>query len=95
MNKQLVIRILLIVLPLLFLASGVLAASSANYAVDWQTLSAGGAPAASSSGQVTLNGSLGQAAIGPSAGSHSSLWAGFWIRVRQAMIKIFLPTVLR
>ena len=95
MSKSLLITVTLLVLLLLLLASGALAASSANYSMDWQLLSAGGAPAASSSGHVSLNGSLGQTSIVSSSGSHASLWAGFWYRLKKAWADVFLPTILR
>jgi hypothetical protein len=95
MSKTRLIPITLLALLLLLLASGALAASTAQYAVDWQVLSAGGAPAASSSGHVSMNGTLGQTAIGPSSGSQASLWAGFWYSIKQAVLDFFLPIVLR
>jgi hypothetical protein len=86
---------------LIFLLAGVVwAGSSDNYAIDWQVMSGGGAPA-SGSGGVTLNGSLGQTAVGPSAGGDVSLGAGYWIGARPvapvppADWFIFLPVVVR
>ena len=95
MSRTRLVPITLLVLLLLLLASGALAASSAHYSIDWQVLSAGGAPAASNSGHFTINGSLGQTAIGPSSGSHVSLWAGFWYNIKQAVMDFFLPIILR
>jgi hypothetical protein len=95
MSKSRLIPITFLALLLLLLASGALAASSAHYAVDWQVLSAGGAPAASNSGHVAMNGTLGQTAIGPSSGSQTSLWAGFWYSIKQAVIDLFLPIIVR
>ena len=60
-------------------------------------LSGGGAPAASGSGRVALNGSLGQSAIGVSAlGSGGTvLRSGYWPGTAQAGWEILLPIVLR
>ena len=95
MSKTRLLPVTLLALLLLFLSSGALAASSAHYAIDWHVLSAGGAPAASSSGHVSLNGSLGQTAIGPSYDSQTSLWAGFWHSIKQAVLNLFLPTIIK
>ena len=80
---------------LLFLLAGVAwARSSDHYAVDWQVLSGGGAPAASGSGHVALNGTLGQTAIGPGASTHADLGAGFWYGMGERMHAVYLPLVL-
>ena len=93
MTKSRFIPFTILLLLLLLLASGALAASSANYAIDWQVLSAGGSPAASSSGHISLNGTLGQTTIGPSYDNHASLWAGFWQSIKQAVLDLFLPII--
>jgi hypothetical protein len=86
---------------LIFLLVGVAwAGSSDNYAIDWQVMSGGGA-SASSPGWVTLNGSLGQTAIGPLANGDESvkLGAGYWSSVVSGEPPltqfIFLPVVVR
>jgi len=86
---------ILLALLILFLVNGVLAASSVQYSIDWQSMNTGGAPAESGSGHISLNGSLGQTAIGPSSGSQSSLWAGFWHSIQQALMDLFMPIVMR
>ena len=81
---------------LLFLLAGVVwAGSSANYAVEWWVMSGGGAPAAPGSGAVALNGSLGQTAIGPSAGGGYDLGAGYWYGLGGRVHRVYLPTILR
>lgn len=81
---------------LIFLLIGVVwAGSSAHYAIDWQLLSGGGAPAASGSGDVALNGSLGQTAIGTSGSEHYSLGAGYGYGTAPGEQRIYLPIVLR
>lgn len=83
----------LVLLPLL-LVVGVVWAAAASPAVDWEVLSGGGAPA--SAGEVTLNGSLGQTAIGPSSGGEVTLGAGFWYGIGGAeRYRVYLPIVLR
>jgi len=62
---------------LVVLVAGVAGAGqSASYAVNWQVLSGGGAPA--SAGTVSLNATLGQTAIGPSTSTSYKLGAGYW-----------------
>ncbi len=80
---------------LVLLAVGVgWAGASDGPAVDWAVLSGGGAPA--SAGQVTLNGSLGQTAIGPAAGGEVSLGAGFWYGLGGAgLYRVYLPILAR
>jgi hypothetical protein len=82
---------------LIFLVAGTAwAGRSAHYAIDWQVLSGGGAPA--SIGNVSLNGSLGQTAIGPSASTSYNLDAGYWFE-RVAAIpgsrQFYLPLVVK
>ena len=100
MSKARVLRVpslllLLLLLAGLAVAGAVGAGSSAHYAVDWQVLSGGGAPALSGSGHVALNGTVGQTAIGLSSASHGSLDAGFWYCAGQGVYPIYLPLVQR
>lgn len=85
----------LVALLLLLLAGVAWAGSSVHYAVDWQVLSGGGAPALSTSGNTSLNGTLGQTAIGLSGSSYGSLSAGFWYSAGEAAHQIYLPGVFR
>lgn len=81
---------------LIFLMAGVAwAGGSANYAVEWQVLSGGGAPAESVSGVVALNGTLGQTVIGPSSDSIASLGAGYWYGMGKENNWIYLPIVIQ
>ena len=84
----------LLVLSVLLLGGVAWAGSSDNYAVDWWVMSGGGAPAVSGFGEVALDGSLGQTAIGPSAGGDATLGAGYWLEEEPAPY-IYLPVVLR
>jgi hypothetical protein len=98
MSRTHVLRVGLAALSLLLLvglalAGIVWAGSSDGTAVDWSLLSGGGAPA--SGGLVTLNGTLGQTAIGPGANTHADLGAGFWYGLGEGVYEIYLPVVLR
>jgi hypothetical protein len=96
MSKTRVLRIGLLALLLLLmslLAGAVWAGSSDGPAVDWEVLSGGGAPAAA--GGVTLNGTLGQTAIGLSSAGTRVLGAGFWYAAGKGVYDIYLPVVLR
>ena len=92
-------RMVLLILVLLLTVLGATAAwagSSGDMEVSWQVLSGGGAPVAAGSGQVALNGSLGQTAIGPAAGGDNALGSGFWYGVGPALTeKLYLPALLR
>jgi hypothetical protein len=82
---------------LIFLLAGVAGAGrSAHYAIDWQVLSGGGAPA--SAGTVSLNASLGQTAIGPSSSASYGLSAGYWLE-RGALApgsrRLYLPLIFK
>jgi hypothetical protein len=100
MSRAQVIRAGLAALSLLLLAGLALASiawagSADGTAVDWSVLSGGGAPAESSSGNVALNGSLGQTAIGSSSGPGATLGAGFWYGLGEGAYRLYLPVVLR
>ena len=78
---------------LLFLLVGVAwARSYGNRAIDWEVMNGGGAPA--SGGSVTLDGSLGQTAVGPSTSSSYSLGAGYWAAIEGEQ-RTYLPLVVR
>jgi hypothetical protein len=89
---------LLTLILLAFLGAAVAwAGSSTHVDLFWQVFSGGGAPAASGSGRVALNGSLGQAAIGvsSSSGGGTVLRSGYWPGTAGAGWEILLPIVLR
>ena len=96
MDERARTALLILVLLLATLGTAVAWASSSDHvAVDWQVLSAGGAPALSGSGRLALNGSLGQTAIGPAAAGVSSLGAGYWYGLGERRYQVYLPLVLR
>ena len=100
MSRAPVIRAALAALSLLLLAglslAGIVwAASSDGAAVDWSVLGSGGVPAESSSGTVTLNGTLGQTAIGSSSGTDATMGAGFWYGLGEGAYQLYLSLVLR
>jgi hypothetical protein len=98
-NKLQFVALILILLAALILAGAAWAGNSANYAVNWQVLSGGGAPVESASGVVVLNGSLGQTAAGISSASQSNLGSGFWYGMNLedmwASLRIYLPITLQ
>ena len=69
------------------------AGSSDGTTLDWSVLGGAGAPA--SGGAVTLNGTLGQTAIGASTGTGATLGAGFWYGLGEGAYEIYLPVTLR
>jgi hypothetical protein len=79
----------------LFCIRTVWAESSDGTGMNWQVLSAGGAPAASTSGHVSMNSTLGQTAIGPSSAGQTTLWAGFWHSIKQVLMNTFIPIIMR
>ena len=93
MYKARLLLAVILAIVLLLVINGALAAGATHYSTTWQVLSAGGAPAASTSGRVSMNGTLGQTAIGASSGNHTSLWVGFWSSFKQALLDFFLPIV--
>jgi hypothetical protein len=76
MKKTHMVALGLATLLILLVAGVAGAGQSASYAVNWQVLSGGGAPA--SAGDVSLNATLGQTAIGPSTSTSYKLGAGYW-----------------
>jgi hypothetical protein len=64
---------------LIFAAAAMLLVSSAraqNYSIDWYTIAGGGG--ASSGGNFTLSGTIGQPATATMSGGNFSLTGGFW-----------------
>jgi hypothetical protein len=99
MMKSRIALACLAALLIFLIAGGAWAGSSANFAVVWQVLVGGGAPAESDSGTVALNGTLGQPIIGPSSSSTAGLEAGYWYAVGKeinwASQPIYLPVVIQ
>jgi hypothetical protein len=67
------------------------AASSTQYAVDWDQTSAGGASMSSST--YRLNGTAAQPVTGISTSSTYSLCTGYWCGI-ESQYPIYLPVVL-
>lgn len=97
MDKTRTAVFVLLALAVLTVGGVAWASNSANYAFPWQVLSGGGAPA--TGGNVALNGSLGQTAVGPSTSASYSLGAGYWYGIGAAppvgSVKMYLPLVFR
>ncbi len=96
MNRRARTAFLTLVLLLLTLLAGAAWAGGSDHpGVDWSVLGSGGATTESSSGDVLLNGSLGQTAIGSSSGPGAALGAGFWYGLGKGAYRLYLPVVLR
>lgn len=95
--KKLPRVILGLTFSLILLVGVAQAGSSANYAINWQVFSGGGMPA--SAGTVTLNGSLGQTAIGPASSSTFGVNSGYWYGITKqspespGASNIYLPLI--
>jgi len=85
----------LMVLLLSMIAGAAWAGSYNGIVLDWFVLGGGGEPAESSSGNVSLNGTLGQTSIGSSAAIQGELSAGFWYGLGKGEATIYLPIVLK
>lgn len=98
MHKRLT-RLLLGLLLALVLGSGIVVASStwqssANYAVPWDVLSAGGGEMASTN--YALDGTVGQPSIGPVSSSSYAIGGGYWVRIGGTdSMEVYLPLVVR
>ncbi len=91
MKKTHIAALGLAALLICLVAGTVWAGQSAHYAINWQVLSGGGAPA--SAGTISLNGSLGQTAIGPSTSTSFKLGAGYWLE--QVGSTLYLPIIVK
>jgi hypothetical protein len=93
-------RTTLLLLILLLASLGAMVAwagSSTHVDLFWQVLSGGGAPAASGSSRIALNGSIGQATIGVSSstGGDTLLRSGYWPGTAEAGWEVLLPIIIR
>lgn len=99
MKKLRIVSFGLAVLLIMLLAQVAGAGSSANYAINWQVLSGGGAPA--SAGTITLNGSLGQTAVGLASNSTLGVSSGYWSGIDNQVAPapgfgpIYLPLITK
>jgi len=88
----------LLLLPLLLLASVALAQSSDGYSLFWWTVDNGGATFASG-GDYSLGGTTGQPDAGVLSGGSYTLGGGFWVGLEGAAppveYDIYLPLVMR
>jgi hypothetical protein len=93
MNKPRIAALGLAALLIFLLAGVAWAGRSTHYAINWQVMSGGGAPATTVGG-VALNGSLGQTAIGPSSDSSYNLGAGYWY-ARVRLFRYWFPLIMK
>ncbi len=93
MDKRRAIVFLFALVCCLLLPSVPLAGTSPEgYTIDWQVIAGGGGLAASGGG-YTLDSTVGQTAIGWSAGSHQ-LGSGFWYGTGMEYM-VYLPLTLK
>lgn len=99
MKKPRLAGIGLTVLLIILLSGVARAASSANYALNWQLFSGGGAPA--TSGTVTLKGSLGQTAVGAASSTTLGVSSGYWYGITSQSLEVpgsntlYLPLIFK
>lgn len=65
--------------------------SSANYAIPWDVVAAGGGEMASTN--YALKGTVGQGAIGPGSSSSYTIGAGYWYGLGEQSLQVFLPFI--
>lgn len=95
MKKVRIVSLGLAALLVLLLVQVAGAGSSANYAINWQVLSGGGAPAGA--GNVTLNGSMGQPVIGLTSTGNTQIRSGYWYGITTSGPggeDLYLPVIL-
>jgi hypothetical protein len=87
-------RAILVSLVVFLLLAGVAWAQvSPAHDLRWHVLSGGGSPM--SSPVHSINGTLGQLAIGPAGGTEHSVGAGYWHSLPNVGFRIFMPLVVR
>jgi hypothetical protein len=86
--------LLLVLAALFLLVGGALAMDSDNYSLDWVTPLTGGGGGAATSTNYAVNITIGQSAIGTSAGASYEACLGYWCG-GAAGHRIYLPLVLR
>ena len=84
-----------VLLILLVAVTTVWASTSAPYTIRKQVLSSGGEPMESSSGEVTMNSTIGQPVTGESTSRNYAVIPGFWSRLSQWVQEIFLPLIVK
>lgn len=92
------VTFLLLLLTLLLVTSNAGATAPPGYQVDWLAPGTIGGFGHAQSAQYAVDVSLGQTAVGLSAGTHYSLCLGFWCAgsaVGQVTYGIYLPLQLR
>ena len=90
--RQLMLRMLGVLLLLVVFAGGVLATLPASLEGGWGSIDGGGGT--SSGGAYTLSGTAGQADAGALAGGGLSLQGGFWAGAARRST-IYLPNIQR
>jgi hypothetical protein len=85
---------LLALTALLLLAGSALAMYSANYRLDWFAPLTGGGGGAASSDSYAINLTLGQSAVGTTAGTSYAACLGYWCGT-DVEYSVYLPLVVQ
>lgn len=88
-NKLRLMAICLVVLSLVMVQ---VAAAQGDATIPWWVFSAGGGPVAG--GSISMNGSLGQTAIGPVSSANYEAGDGYWY-VGSSGIVVYLPLIMK
>ena len=91
MNKKLMKSFLLVLLAVVILSTTALA--GVGMSINWSTIDGGGGQ--STGGDYSLQGTIGQPDAAASSAGDFSLSGGFWNEVKQSLLSIFLPIVIR
>ncbi len=84
-----------ILVVFLLLTGSVLAMSSTNYQLNWFTPLTGGGGGAASSTNYAANFTVGQSAIGASAGTTYNACLGYWCGNSNSKYTVYLPLTLK
>jgi hypothetical protein len=88
------LMLLLLLIALVLVVNQAWAMSSANYRVDWFTPLTTGGGGAATSAHYAVNVTIGQAAIGASAGASYTAGLGYWYGAGGSF-RVYLPLILK
>lgn len=84
--------LVLCIVALLALVGSAFANAPEGYDLSWKVIGGGGGRATSA--EYALEGTIGQAAIGPASGGNYQLGGGFWYGLGE-IYRVYLPLVLK
>jgi hypothetical protein len=82
-----------LLLSLFIIVGTALASTTASYELSWWTVDGGGGE--STSGNYSVNSSIGQPDTSTMSGGNYRLSGGFWGRVVEILHDLFLPLIMR